>query len=153
MSLDSIASSTLSASSMFQSLQGDRGDRFKSADADASGGISLEEFTAVGEANGVKSADGVSHEENFAALDADGDGQLNMREIAMGGEPEMDGLSSDMMSMLLQMQEQSDTQAPPPPPPPPSDDSSSLEASDLTETLMEMLTSSDDEEEDSYAFS
>jgi hypothetical protein len=79
---------------------------FAKADADQSGGISLQEFTNTDQAaksDASGRANGMDASKMFSKLDADGDGQLTQTEM----KPPQDGrgkLSPEMMSAMLGMQ-------------------------------------------------
>ncbi|MEQ9518665.1 MAG: EF-hand domain-containing protein [Parvibaculum sp.] len=90
-------------------------ERFNAADADRSGGLSVEEFESAftNSPRGANSA--ASASEIFAQRDGNGDGQITSDEMGPpqgGGRPEGAGggrpmMASDMLSTLLQMQEDS----------------------------------------------
>jgi hypothetical protein len=79
---------------------------FAKADADQSGGISLQEFSNTGQAEKSDAsgrANGMDASKMFSKLDADGDGQLTQTEM----KPPQDGrgkLSPEMISAMLGMQ-------------------------------------------------
>lgn len=111
------AISNNSVSSMLnQQMQQARQDMFKKADADDSGGLTLEEFSAAGptDADGNKidpPAGAASVEEMFASLDTDGDGILSQSEMEAGKPEQPDGskagfsqnnlMSGEMMTELF----------------------------------------------------
>ena len=109
--MSTISGSNLS-SSLIQQLQQQRQALFQNADTDSSGGLSLEEFKAVGptDSNGnviVPPEGAPSVEDIYASLDADGDGSLTQAEIEAGppqgaAKPGSQSLlSSDTLGGLL----------------------------------------------------
>lgn len=87
-------------------------EKMAAADADASGGLSLEEFTKLGEsgkAEGASKTGAPDPADIFAKLDGDGDGELSTEEMKppAPGEAKMGGAA---MSMLLGMQEEESTE-------------------------------------------
>lgn len=104
------------------------------ADTDGSGGLSIEEFQATdmgAKITEAKAAEGQSIEDVFAQMDADGDGELTQADREARMAERQASFSSDMMSTLLALQEESQA-----------------EETDLVETLTEILDESDSEDED-----
>lgn len=119
-----------------------RQDRFAAADTDGSGGVSLEEFEAGASESPFAArleAQGISASDTFATLDVDGDGELTQSEIEAGDPLNNGSLSSELMSMMLSLQEGEGSRPPPPPPPPPGGQFD----------LSELLSSDDDDEDES----
>ena len=90
---------------------------FQRGDADKSGGISQAEFADMGKnspLSGVISSSELSTADAFAQIDTDGDGNITQSEMnafqPQGGAFSA-GMSSDMMSSLLALQEQSGGEA------------------------------------------
>lgn len=95
--------------------QEDMSEQFAAADADGSGGLSLEEFTAAEEnrpkgPGGPEKAGGgapPSAEEVFDALDVNEDGQVSQAELAAGKPTApQEGTAADTLSALLSAQEE-----------------------------------------------
>jgi Ca2+-binding EF-hand superfamily protein len=105
-------------------LQQMREQMFAKADADQSGGVSLDEFKALGQkhSQGVQAGQNMpSAEEIFASMDADGDGSLSMDEMKppeggprgagghQGPPPGGPQMSNDLMSALTSLQSSDDS--------------------------------------------
>lgn len=90
---------------------------FSRADGDGSGGLSLDEFSAIGQGrNGTGAAESAGSaasaaatdraKEAFSRLDTDGDGSLTQAEMEAGRPPPPNGgMAPDTMSALLSSQE------------------------------------------------
>ncbi|MCP5371233.1 MAG: EF-hand domain-containing protein [Hyphomicrobiales bacterium] len=92
--------------------------RFVAADTDGSGGLSLEEFEAVGQnlpSGGQKPPDAPTAAEIFSEIDADGDGNLTQEELLAHFQK----VESRTQGALLQEQSAQPTGGPPPGGPPP----------------------------------
>lgn len=99
----------LSIADLQARMQDMRSQRFADADTDGSGGLSEEEFSAgVSDSPfaGVFQNAGRSTSDMFGKLDADGDGNLTEAEMEEANPFNGGGaMSSNMMNMLLQIQE------------------------------------------------
>ncbi|MDK9719845.1 MAG: EF-hand domain-containing protein [Rhodospirillales bacterium] len=62
-------------------------DLFSTADADASGGLSVDEFTELGSLTGNSSASSDQVSQMFSQLDTDGDGEVTQEEMMAGAPP------------------------------------------------------------------
>lgn len=139
----------------FSGIQGRMQDmmaqQFAAADADGSGGVSLEEFEGMranGPSGSANPAGAPSAEEAFARLDADGNGEVTSAEFEPAKPPSPAGnFSPDMLASLLQTQEVSGQTT--------TLDSLSAavetEAStedDLVDGLLDLLSGSEEESED-----
>ena len=157
-SISSSSSSSLSQMLM-QQMQKARAEMFSKADTDASGGLSLSEFTAMGADNPNATQDSKAIQSMFTKLDTDGDGSLTQAELDAGAPPQQDiGMLSDkVLSALLDIlggdessEETTETadasaaSAPPPPPPPASSDSSTTEIFDALDTNKDGVVSLDE---------
>jgi len=146
MSISSInSSSTYAAASV--SRQQRAQERFEAADADKSGGLSLEEFQAAGPKDGEKvgrgGANRPSAEDMFASMDSDGDGSLTQTEM----ETAFQSMRSQTKGALLAAQEEAG--GPPrgrPPGPPPGEGGEPAAASLLSSSSSSTSTSSTDED-------
>lgn len=146
MSISSInSSSTYAAASV--SRQQRAQERFEAADADKSGGLSLEEFQAAGPKDGEKvgrgGANRPSAEEMFARMDSDGDGSLTQTEM----ETAFQSMRSQTKGALLAAQEEAGGPAGgrppgPPPGPPPGEDSTDASATTGSSGIASLLSSS-----------
>ncbi|MFV3076175.1 hypothetical protein [Niveispirillum fermenti] len=113
MSISSISSANIYAPSAAARQQRAQ-EKFQAADADGSGGLSLEEFSAAGpkgaDAN-ARAAGRPSAEDMFASLDSDGDGNLTQAEMETAFQRMGDGTRRT----LLDAQEQAGGAGGPPP--------------------------------------
>lgn len=95
----------MDTSKMMQMMNRMKEQMFSKADADQSGGLSIEEFGQAGPASQAKkSSDEIG--KMFAKLDADQDGQLTKAEMEQA-KPPNNGLSDTTMSALFEMMGQS----------------------------------------------
>ena len=112
MSIGSINSAIPDFAALRDRIQERGAEKFKSADTDASGGLSIEEFeklAASRQVNQANSADKPSPADIFAKLDRDGDGELTKSEFKEGLQERTDKFSKvapNLISVLLQAQEQ-----------------------------------------------
>ncbi|PZW42138.1 EF hand domain-containing protein [Humitalea rosea] len=90
-----------------------RAQLFKKADADQSGGLTLSEFTALGQSlpGGPAATAGTSATDAaqamFSRRDTDGDGSLTEAEMDVRRPPEGGGLGPDVLAALFGQQESS----------------------------------------------
>lgn len=106
MSISGVSAAGFDFSSLRAQLQDTAAAKFQDADADKSGGLSLEEFEGLradGPFGSANAAGGPSTEELFSSLDADGDGELTEAERPSG--PPGGSFSPDAFSSLLSAQE------------------------------------------------
>lgn len=104
---------------------------FQQADADEDGTLSLDEFKSIGQnmpADKAKPAGAPSVEEMFSKMDKDGDGKLTMEEM----EPPKPQFDTQNMSILLNIQEQSQQDAT-------SNDGTTSDATDTSSKLSDLV--------------
>lgn len=105
MSIGGVSSAGFDFSAMRARFQENAMAKFEAADADKSGGLSLDEFKGLqadSPLGSAKPAGAPSAEEMFAKLDADGDGQLTAAERP---EPPGGNFSPEAFLSLLSAQE------------------------------------------------
>lgn len=139
----SSTNSAMDLMAMREEMAAMREEMFAKSDTDASGGISIEEFTEASAnrpVGGAESAEGKSIEDIFAEIDADGDGEVTsteMDEHMEANRPPAPPMSAETGSALTMLQESLNT--------------SSTEDTSLVDTLLEQLEASDEDEEDDNA--
>ncbi len=151
MSIGAVSGGMSDFSSMQARMQDMMAQKFATADADGSGGVSLEEFEGMradSPMGSAKPAGAPSAAEAFAQLDADGNGEVTSAEFESARPPSPAGdFSPDMLASLLQTQEVSGQTA----------TLDSLVAAaetevstedDLVDGLLDLLSGSEDESED-----
>jgi hypothetical protein len=114
MSIGGISGGTFDLTSL-KALRHEKGlELFKKNDTDKSGGISISEFQKAHETNPLaplsqaKNTDQASLEEIFAHLDADGNGEIGIKEFRDAKPPAPGGnFAPDTLASLLQLQEKS----------------------------------------------
>lgn len=111
MSIGAVSGGAPDYSSLRAFFEEQRAAKFETADADRSGGLTLEEFEKLRADSPFASANvagAPSTEEVFSGLDADGDGEVTQSEFANAKPPGLaGGFSPETFSGLLSAQEQS----------------------------------------------
>ncbi len=150
MSIGAVSGGMSDFSSMQVRMQDMMAQKFAAADADGSGGVSLDEFEGMqadSPMGSARPAGAPSAAEAFAQLDADGDGEVTSAEFESARPPSPAGsFSPDMLASLLQTQEVSGQAT--------TLDSLAATAEtevstedDLVDDLLDLLTGSEDESE------
>lgn len=111
MSISGISSGMVDFASIQAQIKDRMAEKFNTSDVDGSGGLSFDEFKTASKENPIgqaASSSGLSKEEQFARLDADGSGEITTQEIREQFESRSStGLADSMLPQLLSLQESS----------------------------------------------